>query len=88
MTIDEILEITKQSINVDGDDVYILKKEMHEGIKKLLSIKEENYFITKISKDVEFICYHSDFAMVFRPVQWGKSRRWIPCLVYKYKGEW
>lgn len=91
MTIDEILEITKQSINVDGDDVYILKKEMHEGIEKIkkqLSIKEKNCLITKISKDVEFICCHLDFAMVFRPVQWGKSKRWIPCLVYKYKGEW
>lgn len=91
MTIDEILAITKQSIRVDGDDVYILKKEMYEGIEKIkkqLGIKKEDSLTTQISKDVEFICNYSDFAMAFRPVQWGESRRWIPCLIYKYKGEW
>ena len=91
MTIDEILEITKQSINIDGEDVFILDKEMHEGLKKLaeqININEENPVAMMLKNDVKFICTHADFAIAFRPVKWGESKRWIPCLVYKYKGEW
>lgn len=35
MSIEEVLEITNWIENVDGDDVYVLGREMKEGIEKL-----------------------------------------------------
>lgn len=91
VTLEEVLEITKQVENIDGDDTYILKKEMYRGLEKLkqrINLEKENYLFAMLNNDVEFIRNHSDFAIAFRPVKWGKSRKWIPCLIYKYQGEW
>lgn len=91
MTIEEILELTNRIENIDGEDVYVLEKEMYKGLEKLRqrinSEKESNVF-AMLNNDVKFICNHSDFAIAFRPVKWGKEKKWIPCLIYKYQGEW
>ncbi len=88
MTIEEVLEITNRVEIIDGEDVYILEKEMHEGLEKLrrrINLEKEEYIFAMLNYDVEFICNHSDFAIAFRPLKRGK---WLPCLIYKYQGEW
>lgn len=91
MTIEQILEITNRVENIDGDDVYILEKEMCEGLEKLkkqIKLEKKDYLFAMLNNDVEFISNHSDFAIAFRPVKWINSRKWIPCLIYKYQGAW
>lgn len=91
MTIEEVLEITNCVENIDGEDVYVLEKEMHEGLEKLrqrINMEKESYVFAMLNNDVEFICNHLDFAIAFRPVKWINSRKWIPCLIYKYGNEW
>lgn len=89
MTISEILEITNTVANIDGEDVYILEKGMVRELETLKKkIKVENHLFAMLSKDIEFIYSHSDFAIVFRPIKWGDERKWIPCLAYKHKDEW
>ncbi len=91
MTIEEVLEITNRVEIIDGEDLYILEKEMHEGLERLrqrINLEKESYVFAMLNNDVEFICNHVDFAIAFRPVKWGKDRKWIPCLIYKYQGEW
>lgn len=91
MTIEEILEITNRIENVDGEDVYVLGKEMHEEVEKLkqrIASEKENHLFAMLNKDVEFIGNHLGFAIAFRPVKWVGDRKWIPCLIYDYEGEW
>lgn len=91
MTIDEILEITNIVANIDGEDVYILENGRFRELEKLrnrIKTEKENHLFAMLSKDIEFICSHSGFAIAFRPVKWGDAIKWIPCLVYKYKDEW
>lgn len=91
MTIEEVLEITNRIENIDGDDVYVLDREMHKGISKLRrrgKREKENYMFTMLNKDIEFICNHAGFAIAFRPVKWKMAKKWIPCLIYKYEGVW
>ena len=91
MTIDEIIEITKRVEKIDGEDVYIVDKNMKEAIKKLnkiIELKKNSYMLSMLGKDIEFIYTHSDFAIAFRPVGCETTTTWIPCLIYRYKGEW
>ena len=91
MTIEEIMEITNRVEIIDGDDVYILEKGMYEGLEKLkkrIELEKERTLLMLLNNHIEFICNHSDFAIAFVPVKWGDSKRWLPCLIYKYKGEW
>lgn len=91
MTIQEISEITNQIENIDGEDVYVLRKEMHKEIEKLkrrISLEKESHLFAMLNKDIEFICSHLGFAIAFRPVKLGNDRQWIPCLIYNYEGEW
>lgn len=91
MTIEEILEITNRIENIDGEDVYVIEKGMNKELEKLkqrINLERASYVFEMLKNDVEFVCNHSDFAIVFRPVKWGESRRWIPCLAYRYEGVW
>lgn len=90
MKIEEVLIITNHIENIDGEEVFILDREMRGGIEKLkkgINIEGRHLF-AMLEKDIEFICAHTDFALAFRPIKWGNDRRCIPCLIYKYKGEW
>ena len=78
MTIDEILEITDAVANIDGEDVYILENGMFKELERLrdrIETEKKNHLFAMLSKDVEFICSHPDFAIVFRPVKWGKCKK-------------
>lgn len=91
MIIEEVLEITNRIENVDGEDVYVLGKEMHKEVERLkqrIASEKESHLYAMLNKDVEFICNHLGFAIAFRPVKWGDDRKWIPCLIYNYAGEW
>lgn len=91
MTIEEVSEISNQVENIDGDDVYILDKGMKEGLNRLkqkIYLEKEKYLSSILNNDVEFVCNHSDFAIAFRPVRWMKSKKWIPCLIYKHNDVW
>lgn len=91
MTIEEILEITNHIENIDGEDVYIVEKGMYKELEKLkqrINLESADYVFQRLKKDVEFVCNHSDFAIAFRPVKWVDDRKWIPCLIYNYAGEW
>ena len=91
MKIEEVSEITNHVENIDGEDVYILEKGMHKCIKQLkkrAQLEKDNCLFDMLNKDVEFICSHSNFAIAFRPVKWGNSRRWMPCLIYKHESGW
>ena len=58
MTLEEVLEITNQIENIDGDDVYILHREIYKEVDKLKQrIKEEkeDHMFSMLSKDMEFI---------------------------------
>ena len=91
MTINEITDITNRIEDVDGNDVYIVDKSMKEALKKLVQLDElktNNFVLSKLKKDIEFIQSHTDFAIAFRPVKWKTTSKWIPCLIYRYEGEW
>ena len=91
MSIEEILAMTNRIENVDGEDVYVIGKEMHKEMKKLkkhIASKRESDVFAMLDKDVDFIRNHTGFAIAFRPVKWGDDRQWIPCLLYNYEGEW
>ena len=91
MTLEEVLEITNQVENIDGDDVYILNRGMYKGIDKLrqrVEKEKEDCMFSMLNEDVEFMCNNFGFALAFRPVKWKNSKKWIPCLIYRYKDEW
>ena len=92
MSIDEILEITNKVANIDGEDVYIIENGMLSELEKLrnrIEAEKESYVFESLGKDIEFICSHSGFSIAFRPIKWSPdAKRWLPCLLYKYKGEW
>ena len=86
MTIEEVLEITNRIENIDGDNVYVLDREMHKGIWKLRRRGErekENYMFSMLNKDIEFMCNHAGFAIAFRHVKSKMAKKRIPCLIYK-----
>ena len=73
MTIEEVLEITNQVENIDGDDVYILNRGMYKGIDKLrqrVEKEKEDCMFSMLNEDVEFMCNNFGFALAFRPVKW------------------
>ncbi len=91
MSIEEVLEITNWIENVDGDDVYVLGRDMKEGIENLRKktiLEKDNCMFSMLSKDLEFICSHVGFSIAFRPVGKNDNKQWIPCMLYKYEGEW
>ncbi len=58
MTLEEVLEITNQIENIDGDDVYILHREMYKELDKLkqrIKKEKEDHMFSMLSKDMEFI---------------------------------
>ncbi len=58
MTLEEVLEITNQIENIDGDDVYILHREMYKELDKLkqrIKKEKEDHLFSMLSKDIEFI---------------------------------
>lgn len=91
MTLEEVLEITNQIENIDVDDVYILHREMYNGLDKLkqrIKKEKEDHMFLMLSKDIEFMYNNYGFSLAFRPVKWKNSKKWIPCLIYRYKDEW
>ena len=53
------------------------------------SIEEkEDAMFSMLDRDLEFIDNHAGFAIAFRPVKWKNVKKWIPCMLYKYGGEW
>lgn len=58
MTLEEVLEITNQIENIDGDDVYILYREIYKELDKLkqrIKKEKEDHMFSMLSKDIEFI---------------------------------
>ena len=58
MTLEEVLEITNQIENIDGDDVYILHREIYKEVDKLkqrIKKEKEDHRFSMLSKDMEFI---------------------------------
>ncbi len=58
MTLEEVLEITNQIENIDGDDVYILHREIYKELDKLkqrIKKEKEDHMFSMLSKDMEFI---------------------------------
>lgn len=58
MTLEEVLEITNQIENIDGDDVYILHREVYKELDKLkqrIKKEKEDHLFSMLSKDMEFI---------------------------------
>lgn len=93
MTIEEVLEITNTVANVDGEDVYIIENHMCEELERLRNkVKERkgrgSWLFEQLGGYADFICSHSDFAIIFRPLKYGDGRKWLQCLVYKYQDEW
>lgn len=90
MEIEEIEEITKRIEVIDGDKVYVLDKSMQTGLnilRKIADREKNNVVFVHLKKDIKFICSHQNFAIAFRPTH-TSIVRWIPCLIYKYAGEW
>lgn len=91
MILDEVLKITKKNIIVDGEEVYIIESDM---VNKLLQLehksmeKKGGILFEMLSKDMSFISNHREFSIIFRPVKFGKIKKWIPCLAYNDKGCW
>ena len=59
MTLEEILKITNLIENVDGEDVYVLEKEMYKEIEKLrqrINSEKGSYLFAMLNDDVDFIC--------------------------------
>ena len=91
MRIDEIVDLTNQSENIDGDEVYIFDNTMQESLKKLVQradSEKDNILISMLRKDIDFICNHSQFAIAFRPVKCKEITKWMPCLIYKFEEKW
>ena len=91
MSTEEVLEITNRMEKIDGEDVYILTRGMEESIEKLrvkTKIEKEDAMFSMLDRDLEFIDNHAGFAIAFRPVKWKNVKKWIPCMLYKYGGEW
>lgn len=58
MTLEEVLEITNQIENTDGDDVYILHREIYKELDKLkqrIKKEKEDHMFSMLSKDMELI---------------------------------
>lgn len=90
MSVDEIENITRRIEVIDGDAVYILDKSMKDGLnilEKRANKEKDDSVYSMLKKDMRFICTHDNFAIAFRPTH-SPTVRWIPCLIYKYKGEW
>ncbi len=90
MRFDDVLAITKQEANVDGEKVYIIDKEngdLDEIISKTIFMKDKNYTYTLLYNDLNFIRNHDNFTIIFRLV-YKKYDGWLPCMVYYYNGVW
>lgn len=90
MIINEITEITNRVENIDGEEVYVLDKNMRLGIDKLkewAEMDKDDHVLSMLKKDIEFICEKQNFAIAFRPVKL-RITKWLPCLIYKYEGKW
>lgn len=92
MVINEITEITSRVENIDGEEVYVLDRSMSAGMDKLkerAGLEKESCVLHKLTRDIEFICKNSNFAIAFRsiPIK-GDSVDWVPCLIYKYQEKW
>ena len=91
MTISEVTQITNRVEDVDGEEVYILDRSMKSGIeelKKLADAKKNSYILSMLIKDVSFICKNFNFAIVFRKIHIKEEIDCIPCMVYRYQGQW
>ncbi len=67
MTLEEVLEITNQIENIDGDDVYILHREMYKELDKLkqrIKKEKEDHMFSMLSKDIEFMYNNYGFSIV------------------------
>ncbi len=82
----EIEDMTRRMETIDGDKAYVLDKSMKNGLD-VLRRKKDDVVYTYLKRCMEFICSHEDFAMAFIPTH-SRIVRWIPCMIYKYKGEW
>ena len=59
MIINEITEITNRVENIDGEEVYVLDKNMRLGIDKLkewAEMDKDDHVLSMLKKDIEFIC--------------------------------
>ena len=67
MTLEEVLVITNQIVNIDGDDVYILHREMYKELDKLkqrIKKEKEDHMFSMLSKDIEFMYNNYGFSIV------------------------
>ncbi|MCR5837088.1 MAG: hypothetical protein K6G88_11325 [Lachnospiraceae bacterium] len=91
MILNEVLEITQKSINIDGEEVYILENHMKKGVdelKNIIFLHRDEYMFSMLEKHLDFILSHKDFAIIFRPIKRKYITEWLPCIVYLYQKEW
>lgn len=91
MIISEITKITNRVENIDGEEVYILDRSMKAGMEKLkewADVEKNSYMLSKLIKDIDFICNNFNFAIALRKIFINEQLDWIPCMVYKYQGQW
>lgn len=89
MIIKEMPQITNQMECIDGEELYVLDKRMSEGMNllRLRADEIDNCLWDMLTKDIEFLCNHENFAIAFRPIK-HRTDDWLPCLIFKHDGEW
>ena len=91
MTLNEVLEITRKNTDIDGEEVYILEKNMKKEVdelKYIILLQKDDYVFSMLEKHLDFILSHKDFAIAFRPIKRKDMKEWLPCIVYLYQKEW
>ena len=91
MILNDVLEITQKSIDIDGEEVYILEKNMQKEVdelKHIIFLHKDEYMFSMLEKHLDFILRHKDFAIAFRPIKRKDIKEWLPCIVYVYQKEW
>lgn len=91
MTLNDVLEITQKTTEIDGEKVYIIdrnmQKEMNE-LKRITMLHKGDYVFSMLDKHLDFILRHQDFAIAFRPIKRKYLIEWLPCVVYLFCKEW
>ncbi|MCH5280278.1 MAG: hypothetical protein J1E61_02325 [Lachnospiraceae bacterium] len=84
--IKDITKITNRIETIDEEEAYVLDRHMIDNLDELSKILKHEKG-KGIMWDVEFIRNRRNFDIIFTLIN-KRHSEWVPCLIYKYEGEW